>query len=115
MKIKKAVWGIDYDVREDKIYDRPVCPDCKDPIGRRLAAEGDRRYYCYSCGERVVISDPKMRRWLKVREQKKIAITTCLNCEKKTCVTQYYKDPIYPRRWRVAWGECTSCGARFIV
>ena len=115
MKIKKAIWGIDLDIQEDKLYRRPVCPVCKDPIGRLCREIGDNHYYCYSCRERVVISDPKMRRWLKVREQTKVTITTCLNCEQKTCVTKFYKDPINPRKWRVACGSCTSCGARFIV
>ena len=70
----KAVWVIDYDYRKDKCYNAPGCPECREPIGRMF---GDGKYYCFSCGEEVEVTDSEMIEWLNIREETKTEYKDC--------------------------------------
>ena len=110
-----AIWGIDYDGHEDKCYDRPVCPKCKEPFGKY----DDGKYYCYACGNEVTVTDPKMIDWLKVHEESKTEMRDCfsepLGCGGRAFVeTTFVRSPI-TGKWRTACGKCTKCGMSFIV
>ena len=59
----KAIWWIDYDLHNDKTYNRPSCPECKVPIG--MADDG--KYHCFSCGKVVEVDDPEMIEWFDER------------------------------------------------
>lgn len=113
----KAIWGLDYDFREDKCYERPSCPECAEPIGK---VGDDDNYYCYSCGKMVEVDDPKMQEWFKIRRETKMRITDCLpvemnGCGGKQCAeTHYMRNPI-TLRWQVMGGKCKKCGMEFIV
>ena len=122
----KAIWGLDYDFREDKCYERPSCPECAEPIGK---VGDDDNYYCYSCGKKVEVDDPKMLEWFKIRRETKVGITDCfpekvemkngeiikLGCGGKQCVeTHYMRNPI-TLKWQVMGGKCKNCGMEYIV
>ena len=107
-----AVWGTDYDAHEDACYDRPVCPECKEPFSL-----SDHR--CFACGRVVYVDDPSMYKWLEEREGSKTEMEDCwpepMGCGGKACVeTHYIKSPV-TLDWHVAWGVCKKCGRRFIV
>lgn len=107
----KAIWADDYDMREDKCYGRPCCPECNAPIGKYE----DGLYHCFSCGEVVEVTDPDMIEWLKVREETKTEYSDCGRCGGKNCVeTHYMRNPI-TLKWQVMGGQCTKCGMRFMV
>ena len=110
-KKKTAVWATDYDMHEDKCYERPCCPDCyMVPIGKYK----DENYRCYNCGKIVKLRDKAMIDWFADREETKVEMTDCLlGCE-GTMKTLYIKNPI-TLKWQKAWGVCKKCGARFIV
>lgn len=44
MSETKAVWAEQYDWRNDKIYLRPCCPDCEEPI-----IYSEDQYVCMLC------------------------------------------------------------------
>lgn len=110
-KIKKAVWGIDYDYRADECYARPVCPDCEAPFGIH---EDDGKYHCYSCGAVITVTDEKMKEWFKEREGVKTEVTTCIHCGQKTSVDTFRKNYV-TLEWECVGGKCTNCGGWFIV
>lgn len=107
-----AVWGSDYDAHEDECYDRPVCPECKEPFSLETLR-------CFSCGRAISVDDPAMVKWIDDRKGSKVEMEDCWNeplgCGGKACVeTHYLKNPV-TLEWRVAWGVCNKCGRRFIV
>ena len=44
MSKTKAVWAEQYDWRNDKIYSRPCCSDCEEPI-----IYSENQYMCMLC------------------------------------------------------------------
>lgn len=105
----KAIWDIDYDMQQDKCYDRPCCPECHAPIGKYE----DGLYHCFSCGE-VVDIEPDMIKWFADREQTKTETMHCMKCGKKSMKTHYMKNPI-TLEWQTMGGQCSECGMWFIV
>lgn len=117
----KAIWGSDYDYKEDKIFDCPCCPNCEEPIGRYK----DGSYRCFSCGEIVDVEEPSMQEWFKKREGVKITYQNCkqvktndgkiFGCGGKNCLEIHsLKNPI-TLKWQVYSGKCNKCGITFIV
>ena len=111
MSIKKAIWGTDYDMHEDKCYDRPVCPDCKEPFGM----SDDGNYHCFSCGKIIKVEDPEMIKWIEERQGTKIEMRDCFICEGKGTSEDHLIKNNVTLEWQTAWGECMNCGCRFIV
>ena len=105
----KAIWDIDYDMKQDSCYDRPCCPECHAPIGKYE----DGLYHCFSCGE-VVDIEPDMIKWFADREQTKTETMLCMKCGKKSMKIHYMKNPI-TLEWQTLGGQCSECGMRFIV
>ena len=120
----KAIWGSDYDLWHDKIYKRPCCPECNEPIG-----EFDDDYRCYACGKVVNVDDKDMKDWFGERSGTKTEYGDCeihtgtdnngheftIGCGSKgTYKTVYVRDKI-TLEWRLAYGGCEKCGLRFIV
>lgn len=121
MKKLIAVWGDDYDGHADKIYRRPVCPECKEPFGIH-----DPDHRCFNCGRKITVTDPEMLKWLDERSESKVVMeddpvfTTkdgkvLGGCGGKKCVETHYRINPATKKWEVAWGQCTKCGMRFIV
>ena len=114
-----AIWISDYDYITDKIYKRPGCPKCKEPIGD----SGDS-YNCYSCGEVVEVTDESMKEWFGERAERKVEYRDCPKIEidgdtigcggKGTVKTIFYKNPV-TLEWQTAHGTCEKCKMRFIV
>lgn len=116
-----AIWYDDWDVHSDKIYKRPCCPECREPIGKLPSGE----YRCYSCGEIVTVKDKKMKDWFKVREETKTELDDCHvlthldgwshGCGGvKTLKVTYCRNPA-TLEWQAVTGECSACGLRWIV
>ncbi len=120
-----AVWVSDYDMHEDKCYDCPGCPECKEPIGKYE----DEQYRCFSCGKVVEVTDPEMQKWFFDRSGTKTEMEDCfpseikmkngeimrMGCGGKKCVeVHYYKNPV-TLKWQVAGGHCTKCNMKFMV
>lgn len=103
-----AVWGMEYDFRNDKCYDSPMHKECDAPV---IFSEG--YYRCISCGQEVEVDD-KMKRWFDERAGSKEEVRACLNCGEKTMTYVYYKNKC-TLEWQVAHGKCSNCGSRFIV
>ena len=111
MRKRAAIWGMDYDMHNDKCYDRPVCPDCKEPFG----VFEDGTYRCYACGEVVSIEDPEMIKWFEDRAGTKTEIMDCFTCGGKECVeARMRKNPV-TLDWETTGGQCSNCGMQFIV
>lgn len=121
VKTRKAIWGQDYDYRQDKIYMCPVCPDCKEAIHKCE----DRKYHCFDCGEVVEVDDPEMIKWLREREEVRTEFRDCprfvlddgtvIGCGgKRTVETHLMRNPV-TLEWQVMGVQCTKCGSRFIV
>ncbi len=123
MKNRKAVWAIDYLMHNDKCFDRPSCPDCKEPIFKNE----DGKYHCICCSK-VVTPDEKQLEWLKLREERKVEIQDCpehefefkgekikMGCGGKDCVEVHFRRNPITLEWQTAWGVCNNCGKRFIV
>ena len=116
-----AIWYDDWDVHSDKIYKRPCCPECREPIGKLPSGE----YRCYSCGEIVGVKDKEMKDWFKVREETKTELDDChvlthpdgtsIGCGGKNCVEVYYMRNKATLEWQVVSGECKKCGLRWLV
>ena len=115
-----AVWGMDYDYRTDKCYDRPMCPECNAPVIRFK----DGKYKCVSCRQPVEVIDAEMLKWLAKREEEKIEYEDCpqwrhdgyvYGCGGKGTVETHYVRNNVTLEWQTAWGECSKCGMRFIV
>lgn len=113
----QAVWGMDYDFREDKCYKRPSCPECAEPIGQ---TGDDDSYYCYSCGKKVEVTDKEMQEWFRVRRETKVEISDCFpvmmkGCGGKKCVKAHYiRNPI-TLNWQLMGGRCEKCGMEFLI
>ena len=108
---KIAVWGIDYDMHNDKCYDRPVCPECKAPFG----VYKDGNYRCYSCGDIITVEDPAMLKWFEDRSGTKIERMGCIVCGGKDCVVAYMRKNPVTLEWQTTGGHCEKCGSQFIV
>ena len=117
----QAIWYKDYDSRTDKLYTRPCCPECREPIGK-LPGGG---YRCYSCGEIVQVKSKKMKDWFKAREETKTELDDChvltppdgltIGCGGKNCVEIYYRRNNATLEWQAVSGKCTKCGLRWLV
>ena len=101
MSETKAVWAEQYDWRNDKIYSRPCCPDCEEPI---IYSGG--QYRCMLCEEPVQVDD-KMKEYIRKVSEVKI--------EWQNCVETYYRRNPATMEWETAHGKCVECGCRFIV
>lgn len=109
----KAIWSTDYDMHNDKCYERPCCPKCEEEYGGvPLIQDGDK-FRCINCGEFFEVDD-EMKEWIEERSGKKVEIQKCWSCGNETMEVHYYKDNIDPTKWRVAGGKC-KCGMSFIV
>ena len=106
-----AIWGQDYDGREDKIYRCPVCPNCKTPFGKDTL--GVER--CYSCGRIVDVLDPEMIEWLKVRREIKKELQDCWKCGGKECDEVILMRNPVTLKWQACGGHCKNCGMNWIV
>ena len=117
----KAIWDSDYDSRTDSIYKRPCCPECREPIG----LDGNNKYRCYSCGEVVEVTDPKMLKWFKKREEVKFEMHDCpriplengeyIGCGSKGTLKVMYVRNNVTLEWQPAMSECSVCGLKSIV
>ena len=109
--MRKAKWGTEYDMHEDKCYECPQCQDCFAPIHRYE----DGKFRCISCREEYELT-PDMIEWYNERDGEKVEMQDCvLGCGGKACVEQHYvKNPV-TLEWQTAWGKCTKCDFRFIV
>lgn len=117
-----AIWATDYDMHTDSCYQRPSCPECREPIGLRE----DNKYHCFACGEVVEVKDSKMLAWFQEREETKVELEDCpkiiskdgehlSGCGGKKCVeTLYVKNPV-TLKWEARAGRCKNCGTSFIV
>ena len=121
--MKKAKWLTDYDMHNDKCFDRPQCPECHAPIFEH--DEGEFR--CISCNEQFEL-DEKMIEWVRSRQGSKVEMQDChdtpfewkgetihTGCGGTKCVEVHYRKNPMTLEWQVAWGECKKCGMRFIV
>lgn len=109
MSKTKAVWLEQYDWRRDKIYLRPCCPDCEEPI---IYSKG--QYVCTLCEEPVQVDD-QMKDYISKVSEFKIGWRNCLKCGKKKSVETYYHRNPVTMEWETAHGKCAECGCRFIV
>ena len=116
----KAIWFSDYDSGTGKLYKRPGCPKCREPI--RLDKDGN--YRCNLCGEVVKIEDGQVFDWLAKKSEEKVSIeddqeiTTRagkIGCNGKRCVETHWIRNAATLEWQIAYGRCKNCGARFIV
>ena len=109
--MKKAAWIIDYDMYEDKTYQRPGCPDCNAPMGEKE----DGKYYCFSCGQELSVEDEKMLAWYEEMSELHIEYEDCLWCDGKKSVKLWQRRNPVSKKWQTAHGECSICGTSFIV
>lgn len=118
----EAVWFDDYDLHTDKLFKRPGCPECHEPIGMD---EGGR-YRCFSCNGEVEVKDDEMLNWFAARSEQKITmeddpvITSkdgkhSSGCGGKKCVETHWVRNKVTLEWQVAYGQCKKCGMQFIV
>lgn len=121
--MRKAKWLTDYDMHNDKCFDRPQCPDCYAPILEHDAGE----FRCVSCGELFEL-DESMTEWVRSRQGSKITFEDCpdyefefkgekikMGCGGTGCVETHYIKNDVTLKWQVAWGVCKNCGRKFIV
>lgn len=117
-----AIWVIDYDMHTDKCYNTLGCPKCKEPIGRY----DDGKFRCFNCGRVVSVKDKTMLDWYNKRSETKVEYEDCfpavtkdgkegLGCGGKGTMRIHYRRNPVTMEWQTAGGECTKCGARFIV
>lgn len=109
MSETKAVWLEQYDWRSNKIYLRPCCPDCGEPI-----IYSGSKYVCMLCKEPVQVDD-KMKEYISKVSEVKIDWQNCLKCGNKNCVETYYHRNPVTMEWETVHGKCVECGCRFIV
>lgn len=109
MSETKAVWAEQYDWRSDKIYSRPCCPNCEEPI-----IYSKYQYVCMLCEEPVKVDD-KMKEYINKVSEVKIGWQNCFICGKKKCVETYYHRNPVTMEWQTSHGKCLKCGCRFIV
>lgn len=111
--MKKAIWTMDYDIREDTMYDHPGCPDCETPI-KKYKDE----FLCVSCGNRVKVEDPEMIKWFADRDGSRTENWDCTiphGCgHKGTLEVTYEKNPV-TLKWQIMGGKCKHCGIRLVV
>lgn len=113
----KAIWGSDYDFRNDKIYRCPCCPECNEPIG-----EYEDGYRCFSCQKKTEL-DEDMKEWFAERSGTKVEYTDCtiftfkdkreshtIGCGGKDTYKNVYVRDKVTKKWRWAWGKCEKCG-----
>ena len=105
----KAVWLEQYDWRSDKIYSRPCCPNCEEPI-----IYSKYQYVCMLCEEPVQVDD-QMKEYISKVSEVKIGWRNCLKCGNKDCVETYYHRNPASMEWQTAHGKCVECGCRFFV
>lgn len=105
-----AVWSKDYDMHNDKCYDRPQCPECFAPVGKTI----DDKYRCYSC-HKICKLDQKMIDWIAKREGEKVEMRDCFRCGGIGTSEDHFVKNNITLEWQTAWGICKKCGMRFIV
>lgn len=105
---KRAIWGMEYDWRNDKCYDEPQHEECQAPIIKH-----DGKYMCIGCGEEITELPADMQKWIDERNGEKEETETCMSCGKPTMKIHYRKNR-NTLEWEVGYGEC-ECGMRFIV
>ncbi len=121
----KAVWGLDYDMHEDKCFKRPCCPD-PECMNAPIWKYEDGKYHCFSCQEEVEVDDPEMIEWFSKREETKVEYGDChvvkdkngkviFGCGGKGCFERHYVRNLITLEWQQAYGGCSKCGTRFIV
>lgn len=119
-KEMKAIWGMDYDYKTDKCFNRPMCPECDAPICKNK----DGNYECVSCLQPVEVDDAIMLKWLTDREETKVEMHDCpritheghsYGCGGKACVETLFVKNKVTLEWQIASGTCTKCGMKFIV
>ena len=121
--MKKAQWRIDYDMHNDKCFDRPQCPECIAPVH-----EYETNVFKYISCHEVIELDDKMKEWVRDRAGEKIVMEDCpdfefehdgetikMGCGGKECVETHYIKNDITLKWQTAWGVCKNCGRRFIV
>ena len=105
----KAIWGLDYDFRADKCFNRPVHNNrCDAPI---FFVDG--AYRCIGCGEEMEL-DAEMKKWIDDRSRKKVDTEECFHCHEKTFKAHYYINDV-TLEWQLGHGECEKCGMKIIV
>lgn len=109
MSKTKAVWLEQYDWRSDKIYSRPCCPNCEEPI-----IYSKYQYVCMLCEEPVQVDD-QMKEYINKASEVKIDWQNCLECGIKNCVETYYHRNPATMEWEATHGRCKECGCRFMV
>lgn len=102
--MKKAKWGVEYDMHTDKTYTCPVCPECGFPVV-------DLFGNCPSCGEKFILTVAD-KEWLNTHTGSKVEKETCPSCGGEMEVI-YLKNPVN-LEWDVFAGKC-ECGMSFIV
>ena len=109
----KAIWDMDYDIRTDRNFQRPCCPECCEPI---VLNKETGAYRCLNCGGTVEVDDPGMIKWFEDRSGIKQEYMTCepKGCGKNTMLVTYRKN-LVTLEWETMSGVCENCGARFIV
>lgn len=107
----KAKWGLDYDYRTDRCFNRPMCAKCDAPIVK----DEKGKYFCVSCRKRATVTDPEMLKWLTDREGIKVEIHDCAMCGGKQCLESHLVRNKVTLEWETAGGRCRNCGMRFIV
>lgn len=115
----KAEWILEYDLYEDKNYNRPGCPRCMAPV---LLRE-DGKYRCISCKQEYEL-DPDMIEWIKKRSEAQIRMEDCeiweiegtkYGCDGKGCVEAHYRRNPVTMNWQFAYSVCKKCGRKIIV
>jgi len=105
----KAVWDIEYDSRQDKIYDCPSCPECRAPV-----MQFEDGYRCICCGKELEI-DAKMKEWFQERNGYKTEMKNCFKCGGVACLETHYRKSPVTLKWEAMRGKCSKCGMEFIV
>ena len=109
MSETKAEWLKQYNGGSNKIYSRPCCPDCEEPI---IYSKG--QYVCTLCEDPVQVDD-QMKDYISKVSEFKIGWRNCPKCGNKSCVETYYHRNPVTMEWQTAHGKCIECGCRFIV
>ena len=121
--MRKAVWATDYDMHTDSCFQRPCCPECRDPLFLRE----DGKFHCINCGK-AAMPDSQMIAWMEKRRETKVEMQDCpdyefefkgkkikMGCGGKDCVEVHFVRNDVTLDWQYAWSICKNCGIRTIV